>query len=81
MKGRSYLSALLSVHDKLIQNLSSNQSSCIDTIYLDFAKAFDKVDHGVLLHTFKNWVSLGIWGNGSSTFSRTGNILYVSQEV
>ena len=50
-------------------------------IYLDFAKAFDNVDHGVLLHKFKNWVSLGIWGNGSSTFSRTGNILYVSQEV
>ena len=44
-------------------------------IYLDFAKAFDKVDHGVLLHKLKkNWVSLGIWGNGSSTFSRTRNI-------
>ena len=30
MKGRSCLSALLSVYDELIQNLSSNQSSCID---------------------------------------------------
>ena len=49
MKGRSCLSALLSVYDELIQNLPSNQSSCIDMIYLDFAKAFDKVDHGVLL--------------------------------
>ena len=29
----------------------------------------------------KNWVSTGIWGNGSSTFSQTGNILYVSREV
>ena len=50
MKGRSCLSALLSVYDELIQNLSNNQSSCIDMIYLDFTKAFDKVDHGVLLH-------------------------------
>ena len=29
-------------------------------IYLDFAKAFHKVDHGVLLHKFKK---LGITGN------------------
>ena len=29
-------------------------------IYLDFAKAFAKVDHGVLLHKHKN---LGITGN------------------
>ena len=60
LKGRLCLSALLSVYDELIQNLSSNQSSCIDMIYLDFAKAFDTVDHGVLLHKLKN---LGITGN------------------
>ena len=29
-------------------------------IYLDFAKAFDKVDHGVLLHKLK---SMGITGD------------------
>ena len=50
MKGRSCLSALLSVYDELINNLSNCQPSCIDMIYHDFAKAFDKVDHGVLLH-------------------------------
>ena len=82
MKGRSCLSALLSVYDDLIQNLPSNQSSCIDMIYLDFAKAFDKVDHCEFLHKLqKKWVFLGIWGNGSSTFFQTRNILYVSQEV
>ena len=32
----------------------------MDMIYLDFAKAFDKVDHGVLLHKLKK---LGINGN------------------
>ena len=49
MKGRSCLLALLSVYDEVILNLSNSQMSCTDTIYIDFAKAFDKVDHGVLL--------------------------------
>ena len=31
----------------------------MDMVYLDFAKAFDKVDHGVLLHKIK---MLGITG-------------------
>ena len=46
MKGRSCLSALLSVYDEIILNLSNSLMSCMDMIYLDFAKAFDKVDHG-----------------------------------
>ena len=29
-------------------------TDCTDMIYLDFAKAFDKVDHGVLLHKLIN---------------------------
>ena len=53
MKGRSCLSALLSVHDEIILNLSNSQTSCTEMIYLDFAKAFEKVDHGVLLHKLK----------------------------
>ena len=31
----------------------------VDIIYLDFAKAFDKVDHGLLFHKLKK---LGICG-------------------
>ena len=31
----------------------------VDMVYLDFAKAFDKADHGVLLHKIK---TLGITG-------------------
>ena len=38
MKGRSYLSALFSVYDEIILNLSNSQMSCTDMIYLDFAK-------------------------------------------
>ena len=36
----------------------------VDMVYLDFAKAFDKVDHGVLLHKIKtlgNTGKLGVW--------------------
>ena len=43
-EGRSCLSALLSVYDDLM--LMFTESSCsVDMIYLDFSKAFDKVDH------------------------------------
>ena len=36
----------------------------VDMIYLDFSKAFDKVDYGVLLHKLKDLGitgKLGIW--------------------
>ena len=31
-----------------------NGDSIVDMVYLDFAKAFDKVDHGILLHKVKD---------------------------
>ena len=43
--------------DDLMHMLSSDTT--VDMIYLDFANAFDKVDHGVLLHKLKD---LGITG-------------------
>ena len=59
--GRSCLSALLSVFDDVMLLLSSGNNT-VDMVYIDFAKAFDKVDkvdHGVLLHKIK---TLGITG-------------------
>ena len=38
---------------------SNSGGNTVDMVYLDFAKAFDKVDHGVLLHKIK---TLGITG-------------------
>ena len=36
-----------------------NNKSTVDMIYLDFSKAFDKVDHGILFHKLRD---LGITG-------------------
>ena len=61
-EGRTCLSALLTVYDNIM--LTLNSSSSTDMIYLDFAKAFDKVDHSILLHKVKAigiQGKLGIW--------------------
>ena len=46
-KGRSCLSELLAHFDEIIDGLINGAN--IDVVYLDFAKAFDKVDFNVLL--------------------------------
>ena len=46
-KGRSCLSQLLEHHMSILEALADGLA--VDVVYLDFAKAFDKVDHGVLL--------------------------------
>ena len=56
-KGRSCLTELLEQYDEILNNfLNQNET---DVIYLDFAKAFDKVDHQILLQKIKN---IGIGG-------------------
>ena len=49
--GRSCLSQLLEHHNKMFEELE--KSNNVDVIYLNFAKAFDKVDHGILLNKLK----------------------------
>ena len=46
-KGCSCLSELLAHFDLLYENLGNSLDS--DTVYLDFRKAFDKVDHALLI--------------------------------
>ena len=56
-RGRSCLSQLLAHHNDVIEGLVNG--SDVDVIYLDFAKAFDKVHHGILLNKLNN---IGIRG-------------------
>ena len=58
--GRSCLTQLLQHYDWILQQLL-NQSN-IDVIYLDFAKAFDKVDHGMICHKLRNFGIIGKLG-------------------
>ena len=61
-KGRSCLSQLLVHQEALIEDISKSKN--VDVIYLDFATAFDKVDHGLVLHKLEDLVierNLGKW--------------------
>ena len=49
--GRSCLTQLLHHFDDVFEALMNNQD--FDSIYLDYAKAFDKVDHKILLEKLK----------------------------
>ena len=49
---------LLSIFDDIIHMLEPGVS--VDMLFLNFSKAFDKVDHGILLHKPK---ALGITGH------------------
>ncbi|KAK3893477.1 hypothetical protein Pcinc_002696 [Petrolisthes cinctipes] len=46
--GCSCLTQLLAHYEKVLTSLENNKD--VDVVYLEFAKAFDKVDHGILLH-------------------------------
>jgi len=50
-QGRSCISQLMDQYDAILRALEDG--NIVDVIYLDFQKAFDKVDHGVLLHKVK----------------------------
>ena len=52
-KGRSCLTQLLNHVDLILRNFLNNSDT--DAIYLDYAKAFDKVDHLILLEKIHNY--------------------------
>ena len=62
------LSALLDVYDNMMTSLSNNPKSSVDMIYLDYAKAFDKVNHGVLLNKLKTFGICGKLGEWLHSF-------------
>lgn len=53
----STLTQLISFYDTIINEL--DKGSTVDAIYIDFAKAFDTVDHGILLNKLKQKAKIG----------------------
>ena len=59
---RSCETQLIAYYSKILDQMQSK--GVVDAVYLDFAKAFDKCDHGVILHKLKAFVVgglLGVW--------------------
>lgn len=48
--GRFCFSKLLKHYDRLLENLAADKN--VDVVFIDFSKAFGKVDYGILLHKF-----------------------------
>ena len=61
-KQRSCLSQLLEHHDRILGYLEDGEN--VDSIYLDFSKAFDNADIGILCHKLRKLGisgKLGVW--------------------
>ena len=66
-KNRSCLTQLLEHVDSVLKELNSGKE--VDVIYLDYSKAFDKVDHTILLEKIKKY------GIGGKVFTWIENFL------
>ena len=66
---RSTLTQLLDHYDEILADLESGAN--VDVIYLDFAKAFDKVDHGILFHRLREIGISGKWQCGCMPLLQT----------
>ena len=84
--GRSCLTQLMNHYDNILDILEMGHNC--DVIYLDFAKAFDKVDHHILFHKLKQagiGGKLGIWLSsfliGRLQQVKVGNILSDKAQV
>ena len=72
--------AVTSIYDKLLDNMSKNQYTC--SIFLDLSKAFDTVDHKILLHKLYNSGFRGkIWNFLQSYLSGRRQCTKVGQNV
>ena len=64
--GRSCLTQLLEQYDKILSILEEGKNA--DAIYLDFSKAFDRVDKGILLRKLKAAGITGVLGKWIQSF-------------
>jgi hypothetical protein len=64
--GKSTLSQLLEHQDDILAALENGEN--FDSVYSDFSKAFDKCDHGILLHKIKRLKIRGKHGRWIQNF-------------
>jgi hypothetical protein len=64
--GRSTISQLLEQHRAILKMLEANEN--VSIIYLDFAKAYDKVDLGLLLRKLNDFKIRGVLGTWLKNF-------------
>ena len=76
---RSTLSQLLQHHDEILKALEQGEN--IDSIYTDFAKAFDKVDHGILLNKLKKMKISGKLGRWIQDFLKNREQIILVEKV
>ena len=68
-------------HNKILEWLEElEKSNNVDVIYLDLAKPFDKVDHGILLNKLKKSELMVKSVCGYTIFYQTDNNLLPSME-
>ena len=64
-KKKSISMAILDIYSKLIDSIEQKKFSC--SVFLDFAKAFDAVNHDILLQKLEHYgirgVALGLFKN------------------
>ena len=56
-QGHSTLTQLVQYYEQILQLIETNES--VDSVYLDFSKAFDVADHTIIIRKLK---ALGITG-------------------
>ena len=55
MKNRSVVTGLLEFSGNVVNSINSNRQT--DVVYIDFAKAFDSLDHRILTNKLFIWAS------------------------
>lgn len=64
--GRSTISQMLEHYDEILEGLENGYN--VDVVYIDFSKAYDKVDLGILTHKIRNMGFMGKLGEWLANF-------------